>query len=184
MSPYYRALRAKNRPWSNLRIRPEEPSDALAVRALNEAAFDSSVEADIVEKLHKKPDDIISLVAESAGEVVGHIVFSPVSLAGDSHSHLMGLGPMAVRPARQRQGIGSALVLEGLNRCRGIGCRAVVVLGHPDYYPRFGFSPASGFGVTSEYDVPDGVFMLIELRAGSLQGASGLATYGKAFAGG
>jgi putative acetyltransferase len=164
-----------------MRIRREEPADAAAIRAVNEAAFDSSVEADIVDVLRNKCDRLISLVAESNGRVLGHILFSPVSLSGHAHVSVMGLGPMAVLPAHQRRGIGTALVREGLSQCRKMGCDAVVVLGHPKYYPRFGFVRASRYGIGCEYDVPDDVFMVIELRLGSLQGADGKARYDDAF---
>lgn len=166
-----------------MRIRPEEPPDAFFVREVNEAAFGSSLEADIVEKLRENPAALVSLVAEVDGELVGHIMFSPVAVKGIDGVKLMALGPMAVLPRRQRQGIGSELVRQGLRHCRNSGCDAIVVLGHPDYYPRFGFMPASRFGITSEYDVPDEVFMLIELRPGSLQGTSGEVIYSDAFAG-
>ena len=166
----------------NMHIRHDRPSDATAIRAVNEAAFDSSVEADIIEVLKKDQDSLVSLVAESDSQIVGHILFSPVSLAGHAGIFLMGLGPMAVLPTHQRQSIGSTLVREGLNRCRMMGCDAVVVLGHPEYYPRFGFVPASSFGISCEYDAPDEVFMLVELQPGSLQGANGKVIYHEAFA--
>ncbi len=166
-----------------MRIRREEPSDSPTVRAVNEAAFETSEEADLVDALRKTSHSLVSLVAEVDGEVVGHILFSPVSLAGNSEVHLMGLGPMAVAPDYQRQGIGSALVREGLRQCIGQSCSAVVVLGHPEYYPRFGFVPASRYGISSEYDVPDEVFMVIELQPGSLQDVSGRVAYNEAFSG-
>lgn len=164
-----------------MHVRPEEPADAIAIRAVNEAAFETSEEADIVDALRKDSESLISLVADSGGEIVGHILFSPVTLAGNLNVFLMGLGPMAVSPNYQRQGTGSALVREGLDRCRSMGCSAVVVLGYPEYYPRFGFVPASRYGISSEYDVPDEVFMLIELQPGSLQGVTGRVTYNEAF---
>ena len=167
----------------HVRIRSEGSTDSPAVRAINEAAFGSSTEADIVEALCKQPDEIVSLVAESRGRLIGHILFSPVTLAGHSEIHLMGLGPMSVLPAFQRQGVGSELVQQGLSQCRRKRCSAVVVLGHPEYYRRFGFVPASRFGVTSEYDVPDEVFMLLELETGALRGPGGLASYNEVFGG-
>ncbi|MDH3509004.1 MAG: N-acetyltransferase [Gammaproteobacteria bacterium] len=166
-----------------MRIRPEDPSDLAAVHAVNEAAFETSAEADLVDALRGKAQPLVSLVAEVAGSVVGHILFSPVTLAGQSGHMLMGLGPMAVIPQHQRQGIGSALVREGLNRCAALGCEAVVVLGHPAYYPRFGFVPASRYGISSEYDVPDDVFMIMELQPGSLRHVSGEVSYDEAFRG-
>lgn len=164
-----------------MRVRSQEPADAIAVRAVNEAAFGSAVEADIVDAIQRQEDGSVSLVADSRGSVLGHILLSPVSLRGYPELRLMGLGPMAVLPTHQRQGIGSALVRHGLDRCKAMGCDAVVVLGHPEYYPRFGFVPASRYGVRCEYDVPDEVFMLIELRPGSLAGVSGEVLYHDAF---
>jgi putative acetyltransferase len=166
-----------------MRIRPEDPHDRAAVHAVNEAAFETSAEADLVDALRGKAQPLVSLVAEIAGLVVGHILFSPVTLAGQSGHMLMGLGPMAVIPQHQRQGIGSALVREGLKRCAALGCEAVVVLGHPAYYPRFGFVPASRYGISSEYDVPDDVFMIMELQPGSLWDVSGEVSYDEAFRG-
>ena len=93
----------------------------------------------------------------------------------------MGLGPMAVIPQYQRSGVGSALVREGLAQCKR-SILAVVVLGHPEYYPRFGFVRASRYAIRSEYDVPDDVFMIVELKRGALKGVSGLIRYDKAFA--
>ncbi len=165
-----------------MQVRPEKPADAPAIRAVNKLAFGSSEEADIVETLRGKPLPLVSLVAESNGHVIGHILFSPVSLAGGADVCLMGLGPMAVHPAHQRRGIGTALVREGLDRCREMGCAAAVVLGHPDYYQRFGFVPASSYGISCEYDVPDEVFMLVELQPRSLQRAKGKVVYDEAFA--
>ena len=164
-------------------VRPELPGDALAVRALNEAAFETDVEARIVDTIRGGSARTLSLVAESEGAIVGHILFSSVSIEGHEKLCLMGLAPMAVLPARQREGIGSALVREGLERCRNTGCHAVVVLGHPEYYPRFGFVPASRYGIGCEYDVPDEVFMLVELEPGALEGVSGRVAYHPAFSG-
>ena len=106
-----------------MRIRPEGEADRAAVRAVNEAAFDTSLEADLVEVLRDKGLPLISLVAEVDDEVVGHILFSPVSLTGHPDLDVMGLGPMAVAPQQQRKGIGSALVSEGLEFCKRLGCQ-------------------------------------------------------------
>ena len=165
-----------------MRIRPERETDRAQVHAVNTAAFETSLEADLVESLHAKGVELISLVAEIDGAVAGHVLFSPVSLTEHPQLKLMGLGPMAVAPHHQRKGIGSALVHEGLNRCKQLRCKAVVVVGHPKYYPRFGFVSASEFAIRSEYDVPDDVFMIAELEPGSLRGITGLIRYDECFA--
>ena len=167
---------------SGMRIRREEPTGVASIRAVNLAAFDTPAEADLVEALRTQATSTVSLVAALDDAIVGHILFSPVTLDGQSAPLIMGLAPMAVLPAHQRQGVGSALIREGLQQCRQIGATAVVVLGHADYYPRFGFVPASRFGIRSEYDVPDDVFLALELHTGALSGRSGLIRYHPAFA--
>jgi putative acetyltransferase len=166
-----------------MRVRPETDADRAAIRAVNEAAFDSPAEADIVDALRAKGVELVSLVAERDGAVLGHILFSTVSLVGHGGLKLMGLGPMAVLPLEQRNGIGSALVGEGLRRCKQLGAQAVVVVGHPRYYPRFGFAAAGRYGIRCEYDVPDDVFMVAELERGALRGASGVIRYDEVFGG-
>lgn len=162
-------------------VRDERPRDRDAVRAVNLAAFDTSAEADLVDTLRAQAHPIVSLVAEVDGEVVGHILLSPVTLDGHPELRLMGLAPMAVAPAHQRQGIGSALVRAGLERCRQLDIGAVVVLGHPSYHPRFGFAPSVRFGIRCEYEAPDEAFMLIELRPGCLRGMAGTVRFHPAF---
>jgi putative acetyltransferase len=164
-------------------IRPEQPEDAGAVRTVNLAAFPGPAEADLVDALRAAGKATVSLVAVRGGQVVGHIVFSPVSVSPEGGEHVgLGLAPMAVSPGSQRLGVGSLLVEAGLAACRESGAGWVVVLGHPDYYPRFGFRPASGFGVRCEYDAPDEAFMAIELAAGALDAVSGVARYQPEFA--
>jgi putative acetyltransferase len=158
-------------------VRAETPEDIVAVRQVNEAAFGRVEEAALVDALRAAACPHISLVAESGGQVVGHIFFSPVTLETEEGAHaLLGLAPMSVLPAHQNQGIGSRLVREGLSECRRAGCGAVVVLGHPEYYPRFGFVPASRKGLSCEYPVPDEAFMVAELTPGGLS-AQGLVRY-------
>jgi putative acetyltransferase len=163
-------------------IRSETPRDVEAIRRVNRAAFATRFEADLVDALRAQAHPLVSLVADEGGEAVGHILFSPVALTNGAGVNLMGLAPMAVLPALQRRGVGSALVRAGLEACAHLGCAAVVVLGHREFYPRFGFVPASRFGIVSEYDVPDDVFMAIELVPGSLIGRSGTIRYHPAFA--
>lgn len=164
-----------------MRVRSEESRDRAAVHALNTAAFGRPAEADLVDVLRDTTSPLVTLVADIGNTIVGHILFSPVLLMEYEHLRIMGLGPMAVAPGHQRRGIGSALVRAGLRQCAQLGCQAVVVLGHPEYYPRFGFVPAVQYGIRCEYEVPDDVFMVIELEPGVLLGVSGIAHYDKAF---
>jgi putative acetyltransferase len=165
-----------------MQIRPETAVDYAAVFAIHSAAFPTDAESRAVDMLRVASEECISLVADDGAGVVGHIMFSPVTLDSEPGLKLMGLAPMAVMPARQRQGVGSALVRSGLAACRAYGAAAVVVLGHPEYYPRFGFVPAVGHGIACEYDVPDEAFMLMELFPGVLAGMSGVIRYAEAFA--
>lgn len=163
-------------------IRPEKPADHAAVRQINLLAFDGEPEADLVEALRRDADPVISLVAEDDGEIVGHILFSPVSVDSVADNLVMGLAPMAVAPDRQREGIGSALVRAGIAACEAAGIGGIVVLGHPGFYPRFGFRPASEFGLESEYAVPDEAFMALPLGAADFGASPGTARYHPAFA--
>jgi putative acetyltransferase len=164
-------------------IRLEQPGDEAAVRAVNEQAFAGLVEAGIVNRLRKRGKALVSLVATDGEQVLGHILFSQVTLEPPRNDlRLIGLAPMAVLPEYQRQGIGTTLVSAGLQHCRDLDFDAVVVLGYPTYYPRFGFSKGSDFGLTNEYG-EDEAFMVLELRTGSLQGVQGLVRYAPEFAG-
>jgi putative acetyltransferase len=162
-------------------IRAEEKGDCAAVHALNASAFETPAEANLVDALRTHAQPVVSLVAEDSGSLVGHIFFSPVSLLGHAPLRIMGLAPMAVMPRLQRKGIGSALVRAGLDRCKELGFGAVVVLGHPQYYPRFGFLPSTRFGIRCEYEAPEGAFMVVELQSGLLRGVSGTIKYHAAF---
>jgi putative acetyltransferase len=166
-----------------MRIREERPGDIDAIHRLNAAAFDTDVEARLVDALREQGALSLSLVAEENGEILGHIAFSPMSTTPATECKLIGLAPMAVTPGRQNQGIGSALVREGIERCKQQGVDAVFVLGHPNYYPRFGFVPAVSYRLRSDYDVPNEVFMVRELTPGGLNGVEGIAHYHPVFAG-
>lgn len=158
-------------------VRREVPPDFDAVRIVNERAFGQPDEARIVDALRGLAD-AISLVAVLDNQVVGHILFTPVSIDGtDPRLSASGLAPMAVLPEFQRRGIGSALVHAGLEACRAAGHDLVVVLGHAEYYPKFGFVTAAKHGLRCEYPVPPEVFMVNELRPGSLARARGLVRY-------
>ena len=165
-----------------MQIRPEQPDDITPIRQVNLSAFEGATEADLVDALRDQAHPIVSLVADDNGALVGHILFSPVTFSSHPDLRVMGLAPMAVLPDRQREGIGSALARAGITACRDLGYEAVVVLGHAEYYPRFGFVPASRFGLRSEYDVPDDVFMAMELTPGALEGlGAGTIRYHEAF---
>ncbi len=166
-------------------VRRERQEDIPAIRAVNEGAFERPDEAGIVDRLREGCEGLLSLVAVHEDRVVGHILFSPVVIevtgsAGATGGAItgMGLGPMAVMAESQRQGVGSALVRAGLEILRGESCPFVIVLGHPDYYPRFGFEPASRYGLRPQWDgVPDEAFMVIVFDRARMEGASGVAKY-------
>jgi putative acetyltransferase len=163
-------------------VRTETTDDHKSVWRVNEIAFGQRNEADLVDALRANARPYISLVAVVDEQVVGHIFFSPVSVESEgSVFTAIGLAPMAVLPEYQNQGIGSQLVREGLKACQRLGHDIVVVLGHANYYPRFGFTPASLKGLRSEYDVPDEVFMAAELVPGALEGRGGLVKYSPEF---
>ncbi|MFN7133879.1 MAG: GNAT family N-acetyltransferase [Myxococcales bacterium] len=167
---------------AQVEITLETPADHAAIRALNEEAFDGPGEARLVDALRSAGAATLSLVARRDGRVVGHLLLSPVRIeSADGVRPALGLAPMAVARGLQRSGIGTALVREALARARDAGHGAVVVLGHPDYYPRFGFVRASRFGLTCEFPSPDEAFMAVELRPGCLAGAAGRVSYHAAF---
>jgi putative acetyltransferase len=163
-------------------IRPEKPADASRVRHVNELAFGQQAEADLVERLRQACKDSLSLVAED-DVVVGHILFTPVVVESAGRRVLgMGLAPMAVLPDRQRQGIGSQLVRRSLDILRERGCPFVVVVGHPEYYPRFGFEPASTHRLASQWEgMPDAAFRALVLDVDAMAEVSGVAKYREEF---
>lgn len=159
-------------------VREEQPGDIQAVREVNNRAFGQPQEADLVDKLRRNCKELLSLVAMSEDQVVGHILFSPATIESEDRTvQGMGLAPMAVLPEYQRQGIGSELVRSGIARLAGIQCPFVIVLGHADYYPRFGFEPASRRGIWSEWEVPADAFMILTLNESEMRGISGVARY-------
>ncbi len=160
-------------------VRPEQPEDHAAVFEVNRRAFDTDAEARLVEALRPVARPLCSLVAVEGGQVVGHILFTPVTVAGTAGA--MALGPMAVVPEHQRRGIGSRLVRAGLDACRALGASVVFVLGHAAYYPRFGFRPAAPLGLRYKHPDFDPHFMVIELRPGALHGMTGEVVYHPAF---
>lgn len=184
-------------------VRLETPADINAVRDVNRLAFGREAEGRLVDEL-RAAGETISLVADLDGRVVGHLLFSPVKIedrkaagqgeagqagAGQKEAGLeaaipaLALAPLAVRPEFQNRGIGSALVYAGLEQCRRLGHRLVIVLGHPDYYPRFGFIPARAQGIEPPFNAPDEAWMTLELQPGALAGVWGTVRYPPAFDG-
>jgi putative acetyltransferase len=163
-------------------VRLERPQDAAAVSEVNDQAFGSPLEGRIVERLRAEPGSI-SLVATIDDLVVAHILFTAVSLEPPVGFRIAGLGPMSVRPEHQRAGVGSQLIRAGLEVCRQHGYSAVVVVGHPEYYPRFGFEPAHTRGLTlRDFDVPQDVFMVVELDPAVREHLTGAVRYRNEFA--
>ena len=155
-------------------IRREVPEDINPIRYVNEQAFGQKEEAEIVAQLRNRAVLTLSHVAVQKDEVVGHIAFSPVVIESDCSSfEAIALAPMAVLPTHQRKGIGSQLVRAGLEECQYLGHEVVVVLGHPDYYPRFGFVLAKPKGIDCEFEAPEEAWMILELREGALAGRRG-----------
>ena len=159
-------------------IRSEQPADLTAIHHIVaeafQQAFGSTAEATLVDQLRANGKAVISLVAVENDQIVGYILFSEVTI-GDAA--IIGLAPLAVLPNHQKQGIGAQLTLAGIEACRNAGYTAMVVLGHPEYYVRFGFVPASQFGIKSEYNVRDEVFRALELQPGALANCAGVAKY-------
>ena len=164
-----------------MKIRNEQEKDLKTIFSILSSAFPLEEEAKLVDRLRENANPTISLVAESSYELVGHIFFSPVSIDGHPQLKIMGLAPMAVLPEYQNSGIGAALIAEGLRQCKALNVGAVVVLGHPTYYPRFNFAPAIQFGLESEYDVADDVFMAQELIKNYLSDVTGTIKYHQEF---
>lgn len=165
-------------------IRKEVPGDINKIYNLNVDAFGGPGEADLVDRLREAGALLLSLVALKDDEVVGHIAFSPVTIdSGEVIVEAMGLAPMAVLPGEQRRGIGSKLVEAGLRKIKEMGHAIVVVLGHPEYYPRFGFEPSVKYNIKCEYDTPEEAFMVKELKKGGLVGVKGTVRFRSEFEG-
>jgi len=169
-----------------LEIRAEKEEDREAIFEVNKLAFGQEDESRLVDALRESDDFIyeLSLVAVKEGKVVGHILFSPIAIETEiGYIRVLSLAPMAVLPEFQRQGIGSELVLKGLEERERFGHEVVVVIGHPDYYPRFGFSSAKTKGLEAPFEVPDEAFMVLEIKKGALEGVSGMIKFPPAFDG-
>lgn len=172
-----------------LTIRPETPTDYPGISEVNDLAFGQPAEGKLVEKLRKNPKFVpeLSLVAEVDGRIVGHVLFFPIVIksgAGDEECEeyeTISLAPISVLPEFQKQGIGGGLIKEGLEACRKLGYGSAIVLGHPEYYPKFGFEPASKWGIKDPFGAPEEAFMALELKDGALEGVSGVVEYPEEF---
>ena len=164
----------------NVIIRSEEAGDKTGIRRVNDLAFGQPVEGKLIDNLREKAGFLkeLSIVAELDGEVVGHILFFPIHISDGEVFHLsLSLAPLAVIPDQQKKGIGLQLTEEGLKVARELDFSSVLVIGHPEYYPKAGFSKASGFGLQCPFPAPDEAFMAIELIEGAFNGVSGMALY-------
>ena len=164
--------------------RAEQPDDCAGIDGVHRLAFGQEDEARLVRKLRAAHgfDLTLSLVAVRDGELVGHILFSPIRIEGEGGDvPALALAPMAVLPAWQRRGVGSVLVHEGLAASRQAGHCIVVVVGHADYYPRFGFTPAGRRNLRLPFASPDAAFMALALMPGALKGLDGAIRYSPPF---
>jgi len=158
-----------------IEIREERSDDVVAVGEVNRRAFGQDQESNIVDALRTNGGALLSLVATIHDQVIGHVMYSRVSV-GDMVNGAA-LGPMAVLPEHQRQGIGTRLIDTGNQKIKDAGYPFIIVVGHAEYYPRFGFRPAGKYGIKCEWDVPEEVFMVLMLDAAKMQGVAGLAKY-------
>jgi putative acetyltransferase len=167
-----------------IQIRPENKSDYNIISMVNDIAFGQEAEGILVEKLrkNKKFSKELSLVACMGNEIIGHILFFPVEIKSDNSTfESLALAPMSVLPELQGLGIGSQLIENGLAKAKKMGHKSVIVLGHADFYPKFGFTPASKFKISCPFEVSDEVFMALELEKDSLASVSGCVEYPKEF---
>lgn len=168
-----------------VKIRKETQSDYSDVYNLNKVAFKQDVESKLIELLRKSSAFIpeLSIVAIINNNIVGHILFTNIIVKGEDGNEYnsLALAPMSVIPKYQAKGIGGQLIKHGLNTAKKLGFKSVIVLGHKDYYPKFGFEAASQWNIKAPFDVPDDVFMAIELVENGLRGISGVVKYPKEF---
>jgi putative acetyltransferase len=169
-----------------IHIRPERPEDIESIDEINRLAFGGEEEAKLIKAIRGSDYFLpeLSLVAVEDDRIVGHILFSPVTIESSEDSkstEALALAPMAVVPEYQNKGIGTELVKHGLKVCKKLGYTIVIVVGHPEYYPRFGFKPAREYSLEAPFEVPDDAFMALELVPGALKNVRGMVKYNPAF---
>lgn len=174
----------------DVHVRPETPADFERINRVVVEAFESAEHTDKDEhhlvkriRLSSAYEPDLALVAALGGEVVGHILFSRAIIQDEAGKQVLSLAlaPVSVHPDFQGMGIGGALIVKGHSAAKAKGYTSVVVLGHPSYYPRFGYEPASKWGIKTSFDVPDEAFMALELVKGSLADSAGIVAYSSAF---
>ena len=163
----------------NITIRREEDNDHIQIYEVNKLAFQQENEGKLIAKIRKSENFIpeLSIVAELDNRIVGHILFSKIKIAGDSDYESLALAPMAVIPEFQKKRIGSELIKKGMDKAKELGFDSIIVLGHKEYYPKFGFQRASKWDIKCPFEVPDEVFMAIELTEKALEGKAGTVKY-------
>jgi predicted N-acetyltransferase YhbS len=168
-----------------LKIRQENNPEYNEVYKINKLAFGEEGEAKLVELLRNSKAFVpeLSLVAMIGNKIVGHILFTKIKIINNNQNEFesLALAPMAVKPEFQKKGIGGELIKVGLDKAREMNFKSVIVLGHENYYPRFGFEPTKKWGITAPYDVPINAFMGLELVADGLKGVKGIVQYPKEF---
>ena len=164
-----------------MKIRAEQPGDIEKIRDLNLNVFDTSSEAELVDKLREDARLTISIVAEDGHSIVGHIMFTPVAIKKSEELKLMSISSLAVYLAYQKRGIGSLLVKSGVMQCRNLDIGAVVAVGDVQFFSRFGFLPASQYDLSCELEHAGEVLMIKELMPGYLNGVTGTVIYHPAF---
>jgi len=163
----------------NITIRKEEENDSIQIYEVNKLAFQQENEGKLIEKIRKSENFIpeLSMVAELDKKIVGHILFSKIKIVGESDYESLALAPIAVIPEFQKKGIGSELIKKGMDKAKEQGFDSIIVLGHKEYYPKFGFQRASRWDIKCPFEVPDDVFMAIELTEKGLEGKAGTVKY-------
>jgi putative acetyltransferase len=168
-----------------IHIRPEKPDDIERIDEINRLAFEGAAEVKLIKAIRGSELFIpeLSLVAvDDDDQTVGHILFSPVTIESPEESvDALALAPMAVLPEYQNRGIGTELVRQGLEACKQLGYKIVIVVGHPNYYPRFGFKPAREYRLKAPFEVPNEAFLACELFSGALKNVRGVVKYSPAF---